>query len=125
VRRHPCTRLHPPAPERVLQLRALPALYSKDKQWRGLPLKEIVEAAKADAAPRKTIAILEARWSIHGALGRAFRSLYGCTSDEPGIRHPLVDDQKASLDEADALFMFGACSAFVTYLIEKEKNAKD
>jgi hypothetical protein len=30
-----------------------------------------------------------------------------------------VDDQNASVDEADALFMFRACSAFVTYLIEK------
>jgi hypothetical protein len=73
----------------------------------------------------KAIASLEARWSIHGALGRSFRSLYGYTSDEPGIRHPLVDDEKASVDEADALFMFGACSAFVTYLIERAKSAKD
>jgi len=27
--------------------------------------------------------------------------------------------QKAAVDEADALFLFGACSSFVTYLIEK------
>jgi hypothetical protein len=63
--------------------------------------------------------VLEAKWKIHPALMDAFSKLYGYTSAEQGIRHPLVDDQNASVDEADALFMFGACSAFVTYLIEK------
>jgi hypothetical protein len=73
----------------------------------------------------KAIAVLEKRWSIHGALKASFGNLYGYTSDEPGIRHPLLDDPKAAVDEADGLFMFGACSAFLTYLIEKAKTAKD
>jgi hypothetical protein len=63
--------------------------------------------------------VLETKWKIHPALKDAFSKLYGYTSAEQGIRHPLVDDQNASVDEADALFMFGACSAFVTYLVEK------
>jgi hypothetical protein len=71
----------------------------------------------------KAIAVLEGRWSIHGSLKRAFLSLYGYTSDEPGIRHALVDDAKASVDEVDALFMFGACSSFVSYLIGKERQS--
>src|SRR5713101_8460819 len=73
----------------------------------------------------EAIAVLEKRWSIHGSLKSAFLSLYGYTSDEPGIRHPLVDDPKASVDEADALFMFGACAAFVTYLIQKSQAQAD
>jgi hypothetical protein len=39
-----------------------------------------------------------------------------------GIRHPVLDDPNASVDKADALFMFGACSAFVTYLIQKSSQ---
>jgi hypothetical protein len=71
----------------------------------------------------KAIAVLEARWSIHGALKRSFLSLYGYKSDQPGIRHPVLDDPKASADEVDALFMFGACSSFVSYLIGKERQS--
>ena len=33
--------------------------------------------------------------------------------------HPLVDDPNAHVDETDALFVFGACAAFITYLINK------
>jgi hypothetical protein len=32
------------------------------------------------------------------------------------------DDPNASVDEADALFMFGACAAFISYLIGKAKS---
>jgi hypothetical protein len=35
--------------------------------------------------------------------------LYGYTSDQKGIRHPLLDDGTADVDEADAMFMIGAC----------------
>jgi hypothetical protein len=47
-----------------------------------------------------------------------------CTSDEKGIRHPLLDDGTAKVDETDALFMLGACAAFVSYLINKARSAK-
>lgn len=98
--------------------------------WRG-SIRESINAAESVVRVltgkkegfSKAIAILEARWSIHGALKRSFVGLYGYTSDEPGIRHSL-SDEAALVDEADALFMFGACSAFVTYLMEKAKNAK-
>lgn len=33
-------------------LRGLPALYSKDKRWRDLPLKDIPEASKGDTGQR-------------------------------------------------------------------------
>ena len=43
------------------------------------------------------------------------------TNDEKGIRHALLDDGTAKVDEADALFTLGACAAFVSYLINKAR----
>jgi hypothetical protein len=65
---------------------------------------------------------LERSAHIHGALGAGFRSLYGFTSDEKGIRHPLLDKPGAQVDETDALYMLGSCSAFVSYLINKARQ---
>jgi hypothetical protein len=67
----------------------------------------------------KALSKLEKSAKIHGAMRAGFGSLYGYTSDEKGIRHPLLDDATAKVDEADALFMIGACAAFVSYLINK------
>lgn len=63
--------------------------------------------------------VIESRWKIQGALKIGFARLYDYSSAEKGIRHPLIDDPNAQVDEADALFMFGACAAFITYLINK------
>ena len=86
---------------------------------------QAVEAVARIITEQKTfgdaLKVLEQQWNIHAALKAAFSRLYGYTSDEQGIRHPLLDDAKASVDETDALFMFGACAAFVTYLIEKSQ----
>jgi hypothetical protein len=71
----------------------------------------------------KALAILEKKSGIHGALKSGFTAIYGYTSDEKGIRHPLLDDPKAKADETDALFMIGACAAFVSYLINKSRAA--
>lgn len=60
---------------------------------------------------------------IHAALKSAFGSIYGFTSDAGGIRHALLEKNDADVDEADAMFMLGACSAFVTYLIQKKTSA--
>lgn len=54
---------------------------------------------------------------IHGALEKAFLSLYGYTSDENGIRHGGIDF--TSVPAEDAKYMLVSCSAFVNYLIEK------
>lgn len=53
----------------------------------------------------------------------AFNSLYGYTSDEQGIRHAHLNEPSSKPDEADALFMIGACAAFVSYLINKARVA--
>jgi hypothetical protein len=60
---------------------------------------------------------------IHGGLKNGFTAIYGYTSDAQGIRHPLVDEPNSKVDEADALFMIGACAAFVSYMINKARLA--
>lgn len=68
------------------------------------------------------LAKLEAAGHLHGALKSAFGKLYGFSSDEDGVRHALVFEDKANVDEADALFMLGACASFVSYLISKGRS---
>lgn len=68
----------------------------------------------------KALARLEQKISIHPAMKKGFTSLYAYTSDEGGIRHALLEDA-AKVDETDALFMFGACAAFVSYLLNKAR----
>jgi len=57
-------------------------------------------------------------------LSRALSGLYDWTGDQEGLRHSLVFSDKADVDETDALFMAGACAAFVTYLIARAREAK-
>jgi hypothetical protein len=71
----------------------------------------------------KALSTLDAKTKIHGAMKAGFGSLYGFTSDEKGIRHPLLESAAAQVDETDALFMIGACAAFVSYLINKARAA--
>lgn len=59
---------------------------------------------------------------IHGALKRAFESLYGYTSSAEGIRHALLDEPKLSFE--DAKFMLVSCSAFINYLVSKASKAR-
>jgi hypothetical protein len=93
-------------------------------------VRESVHAVEAtarvlepSAALGSALARLEKKVKIHPALKHGFGNLYGYTSDEKGIRHPLLDDGTAKVDETDALFMIGACAAFVSYLINKARAA--
>jgi hypothetical protein len=71
----------------------------------------------------KALSQLEQKSNIHGALKKGFLALYGFSSDEQGIRHPLLEKEAPSVDEADAMFMIGACSAFLSYLVNKSRAA--
>lgn len=62
---------------------------------------------------------IERRGKIHNTLKIAFDKLYAYTSDEHGIRHARVFETVANVDEADALFMLGACASFVSYLVRR------
>jgi hypothetical protein len=81
-----------------------------------------VESIAVRLAPDSTtlgpaLADLESKGHLHGALKAAFAKLYGYTSDEKGVRHALVYGDEANVDEADALFMLGACASFVSFLL--------
>lgn len=95
-------------------------------QWAGAIRESIhaVEAAAKIVEPDANelgpaLSRLEKRAAINPAMKRAFGALYGFSSDEKGIRHSLVYGEKANVTEADAMFMFGACAAFVSYLLSQ------
>lgn len=60
---------------------------------------------------------------IPSVLKQAFDKLYAYTNQpDSGIRHALMDDSGAYTPKAEeALFMLVSCSAFINYLVKKEK----
>jgi hypothetical protein len=98
----------------------------RDGHWAG-SVRESTSAVEAMAkrlAPNQdtlgpALAELERKGHLHPGLKKAFNALYGYTSDQEGIRHALVFDDNAKVDEADALFMLGARASFVSYLIAR------
>ena len=58
---------------------------------------------------------------IHPALKEGIKKLYGYTSDEEGIRHPLINSKAANVGFDEAIFMYGACVSFVDYLVSKQR----
>ena len=68
---------------------------------------------------------IEKNYPLHPAFKKALSELYGFTSDENGIRHSLLDKSSAAVDEADALFMLGACASFVSYLLSRTRLKDD
>lgn len=68
---------------------------------------------------------IEKNYPLHPAFKKALSELYGFTSDENGIRHSLLDKSTAAVDEADALFMLGACASFVSYLLSRTRSKDD
>ena len=68
---------------------------------------------------------IEKNYPLHPAFKKALSELYGFTSDENGIRHSLLDKSNAAVDEADALFMLGACASFVSYLLTRTRLKDD
>ncbi|MGJ5041402.1 MULTISPECIES: AbiJ-NTD4 domain-containing protein [unclassified Bradyrhizobium] len=84
-------------------------------------VESVVRMLEPHADFSKALANLETKTNIHGALKKGFLAIYGFTSDEQGIRHALLDKGAPDVDEADALFMIGACSAFISYLLHKAR----
>ncbi len=84
-------------------------------------------ARRLDAAAAKSLkpaldALARNGVNLHPAFKRAIEKLYGYTSDEDGIRHALLE-KEAKVDVEDATFMFGACSSFAAYLVNKARKA--
>ena len=97
----------------------------------GPSIRESIHAVEAVArvlepsarALAQALAKLEGKVRVHHNLHVGFCQLYNFTSDEKGIRHPLLDEPVAKVDETDALYMLGSCAAFVSYLINKARQA--
>jgi hypothetical protein len=64
---------------------------------------------------------VSAKIEMHPALKLGLEKLYGYTSNEDGIRHPILEE--ANVDEAEARFMVVTCSAFVNFLIVRADAA--
>lgn len=81
----------------------------------------LAQKSKSELGP--ALNALDEKKVIHGALAEGFKKLYGWSSDEKGIRHALLEDGDSKVDVADAAFMLGASAAFVSYLINKGRDA--
>lgn len=86
-------------------------------------VESVAKVLEPDADLSKALAKLEKSATIHGGMKRGFLAIYGYTSDEQGIRHALLEAGAPAVDETDALFMIGACAAFVSYMINKSRKA--
>ena len=96
-------------------------------------IKESISAVEAmcraisgsGATLGKALSAIQSKGKIdlHGALKKAFKELYGYTSDEKGIRHSLLEEP--DLDFEDAKFMLVSCSAFINYLKVKVSKGRD
>jgi len=64
---------------------------------------------------------IEQEIGINPTLKQAFSKLYGYTSGPQGIRHAMTEE--SDVGAAEAKYMLVACSAFVSYLIEKAAEA--
>jgi hypothetical protein len=86
-------------------------------------VESVARTLEPDGSLSGALAKLEKSAKIHPAMKGGFTRLYGYTSDEQGIRHAHLNEPSAKPDETDALFMIGACAAFVSYLINKARSA--
>ena len=68
------------------------------------------------------LAALESGGRLHPALRGAFDKLYGYTSDEEGIRHPLIENATSPVGQDEAVFMLGACASFASYLWRRHQS---
>lgn len=68
---------------------------------------------------------LEKIHPIHPALKHAFIRLYGYTSDEEGIRHPLINSADSPAGRDEAVFMLSACASFTSYLWRVTQGSKN
>lgn len=58
----------------------------------------------------------------HLPLVKILETLYGWTSNEPGLRHGLKDKGIADVGLDEAVLLFGACACFADYLASKHQQ---
>lgn len=86
-------------------------------------VESVVRVLDGSSSLKDALKRLSNKQHINPNMSAGLERLYNYTSDEAGIRHPLLADGDAKVDEIDALYMFGASAAFLTYLIGKGRAA--
>lgn len=82
-----------------------------------------IEPTAATLGPALTK--LQSSIALNPAVAKAYGALYGYTSDLKGIRHALVFESQTSVNERDAIFMYGACASFVSFLLSAKRSIAD
>ena len=98
--------------------------------WPGAVRESIhaVESVARQLAPhssktlKQALNSLENSGRLHPALRDAIDKLYGYTSDEEGIRHPLIENATSPAGKDEAVFMLGACASFASYLWRRHQS---
>ena len=87
-------------------------------------VESVARRLDTDAATslKPALDALSQKVDLHPAFKLGIENLYGYTSDEDGVRHAHLDGE-ANVDIDDAVFMFGACTSFVAYLVNKARKA--
>jgi hypothetical protein len=85
-------------------------------------VESVVRVIAPNNSFNQALASLNAMSAIHPALKEALTRLYGYTSDEKGIRHPMLESDVAEVHMPEAVFMYGACAAFITYIIARARD---
>ncbi len=78
-------------------------------------VEAVVRSLTGEASLAKALSVLNGRRAMHEAFRQSLLKLYGFSSDEKGIRHPLIDSEDAAVTEQDAIFILGVCSGFNSY----------
>lgn len=63
---------------------------------------------------------IEQKRVMHPAFKKGLLALYGYSSDEKGIRHPLLENGDAAVTEDDAILMLGICSSAITFMLARQ-----
>jgi hypothetical protein len=80
-------------------------------------VESVARSLTGEASLQKALTEIIKNHPMHPALRSGFNNIYGYTNDANGIRHPMIGDEAAMVGEAEAIFMFSSCAAFVTYLV--------
>jgi hypothetical protein len=76
-------------------LRSLPALYSKDKRWSGLPLAQIAEQARQTDDPKMTMKTVKRHFSALGRLFTWLRKRGEYLKENPAHEFEFPDKRRA------------------------------
>jgi hypothetical protein len=68
----------------------------------------------------KPLATLVETLNLHPLLKKAFSHLYSYSSDESGIRHAILEQAEIGFPEAK--YMLVSCSAFLNFLVLKDRS---